>query len=122
MSTLRVAVYGSLKREQYNHVLLKDAKFLCQEEFKFEGLRMVPYTEVFPACVLSGDNKAYPFLGEVYEIDESILRNLDMLEGYPNFYDRVIVPTVFGEAWLYYLKKESNKETIYSWDGPRVLE
>jgi len=40
---------------------------------------------------------------EVYEIDEQTLQSLDWLEGYPNYYDRQIINTEFGEAWIYFI-------------------
>jgi gamma-glutamylcyclotransferase (GGCT)/AIG2-like uncharacterized protein YtfP len=43
--------------------------------------------------------------GEVYEVDEPTMDRLDMLEGYPSFYNRVEIPTDYGLAWMYYLDR-----------------
>ena len=42
--------------------------------------------------------------GEVWDIDEETFHILDQIEGYPNFYNRKIVDTTQGKAWMYYLE------------------
>jgi gamma-glutamylcyclotransferase (GGCT)/AIG2-like uncharacterized protein YtfP len=50
-------------------------------------------------------------IGEVYEVDESMLHHLDILEGHPTFYIREIeqidlcADNVVAGCWIYLLKK-----------------
>lgn len=50
-------------------------------------------------------------IGEVYEVDESMLRQLDILEEHPTFYTRELEQIVLCtddvelESWIYLLKK-----------------
>jgi len=61
--------------------------------------------------------------GEVFEVtSETLLKSLDMLEGYPDFYNRMEVPIVLdgGEtvlAWMYYLNNTSTYKNIFITNG-----
>jgi len=50
-------------------------------------------------------------IGEVYEVDESMLKHLDVLEEHPTFYTRepekivLCIDDVELESWIYLLKK-----------------
>ncbi|NIP41348.1 MAG: gamma-glutamylcyclotransferase, partial [candidate division Zixibacteria bacterium] len=55
----------------------------------------------FPAVELSGTTA---ITGEVYEVDDQTFANLDRLEGYPSFYNRIMIDTEHGEAWMYYIE------------------
>lgn len=88
----RVFVYGTLKRGQPNHYWLKnDAN--GKSEFLCEGVT----SDAFP--LLIGTRYNIPFLinlpknglrvnGEIYAVDDDMMKNLDILEDYPRFYDR----------------------------------
>jgi gamma-glutamylaminecyclotransferase len=91
-----VFVYGTLLRGEVNNRLLDGAELLGSHR-----------TE---ACYTLYDLGAYPGLsrggrtavsGEVYRVDEAVLRQLDRLEDYPRLYDRVLIPSPYGRAWLY---------------------
>ena len=49
-------------------------------------------------------------IGILWEIDENELKELDMREGYPTFYDRVIAEVEHNgelvQAWVYYMTPE----------------
>lgn len=96
----KVAVYGTLKRGRGNDRLLGDAKFLG------ETLTTPEYTMyhlgAFPCITLEGDT---PIHVEVYEVDSDTFKRLDMLEGYPSFYNRKKINTILGTAWIYYMTK-----------------
>lgn len=96
-----VAVYGTLKRGKSNHELLEDATFLGEQ--MISGFTM--YTNgAYPAVVPgNGEIKV-----EVYSINQSIRRQLDILEGFTgrrgspqNHYDIMEIRTQYGKAWLY---------------------
>ena len=114
-----VAVYGTLKKGFGNHFLLEGSKFLgtATSEDRF---CLGEY--VFPAVVPSPDGVAIEV--EIYEVDDRVLKRLDALEGYPDFYNRGL----FGfnlegkpcRAYLYFLVE---KRKPFVWkkfkaDGP----
>lgn len=49
--------------------------------------------------------------GEVFETDEQGLAWMDRLEGYPSFYDRTLIETKYGEAWIYHIENERYHNT-----------
>jgi gamma-glutamylcyclotransferase (GGCT)/AIG2-like uncharacterized protein YtfP len=109
MKKCRVFVYGTLKRGHGNN------RILANTDSKFIGTTKTDpkYTMVtlgsFPGVVQEG---VTPIQGEVWEVDERTLEGpLDMLEGYPSFYDREITPTEFGDAWIYYLSSRWHRDS-----------
>lgn len=95
----KVAVYGTLKQGFHNNLLLADSKFLGSERTTAEW-RMVSLGG-FPALV-PGDSTV---LVEVFKIEsDAVGVSLDRLEGYPSFYDRRLIPTSHGEAWIYFMR------------------
>ena len=45
-----------------------------------------------------------PIVGEVWEVTDQQLRNLDRYEGYPNLYQREQIETPYGIAYIYTMK------------------
>ena len=66
-----VFVYGTLRRGERNHYLLKNAKLLYEQAWTFGQLFDTPYH--FPVLYESPNNKIY---GELYEITEDELKLL----------------------------------------------
>lgn len=97
MKTDLVFVYGSLLSGLGNHRCLRGAEkvgeWITPPQYKMFDLGM------FPAICLGGDT---PIKGEVYRIDEAILKRLDVLEGEGTFYHRNKIVTEYGEAYVYY--------------------
>lgn len=97
-----VFVYGSLKRKFHNH------RVLTQSNGRFIGPHKTPnlYTMYrlsgYPAVVEQGDTA---ITGEVYEVDT--FKFLDILEGHPSFFNRKVIQTEYGPAWMYVLKESS---------------
>lgn len=91
-----VAVYGTLRKGFHNHVLLEGSKFLgeTKTEPKFNM-----YGNLIPWITNNGDTS---IAIEVYEVEEETFQRLDWLEGYPSYYDRQVIDTEFGEAWIYF--------------------
>ena len=79
----RVFCYGSLMRGFGNHRLLESSDYIgdAVTEPKYTLLHLGG----FPGVVADGDTS---ITGEVYDVDAPTLRNLDRLEGHPNFYER----------------------------------
>lgn len=108
-----VAVYGSLKKGYGNHRLLENAEYLGTTDtapdwtmYSLGG---------FPAIVPDGDTQ---ICIEVYNVTQREFQSLDMLEGYPSFYNRRVIDTRFGKAWIYFME---NKHDDY-FNEDRVVE
>jgi len=71
----------------------------------------------FPAVVLKG---TYKIQGEVWEVNNDTMDELDRIEGYPDFYKRVITNTTQGKAWMYYLERDSWVGLHLDADSPQI--
>ncbi len=96
MTTLQVFVYGTLKCGGHNHRLLEKDTFLGEHR---TPPRYTMYSlGSFPAVTRRGNTA---IRGEVYRISKQTFARLDRLEGYPSFYNRVLIDTRYGKAWMY---------------------
>jgi gamma-glutamylcyclotransferase (GGCT)/AIG2-like uncharacterized protein YtfP len=114
----KVFVYGSLRKGLANHALLADSRQLGQ--FRFELSFKMYSLGGFPALVQ--DESSRPITGEVYEIDQPTFLRLDRLEGYPHFYDRLLIDTPAGEAWVYFLNDRSYQQEVTSGDWKEFVD
>lgn len=136
MTTHKVFVYGTLKRGEPNHSWFKKENGFS----KFLGIG----TTLTQYPLIIGTQYNIPFIlhepgvgnnisGEVYEVDEKMLSNLDILEDHPNFYERSItdikmeVNNSIEKCWLYFIKQfkrsllKKEMLTSYSSKGPHNL-
>ena len=96
-----VAVYGSLRKGMGNHPLLErgDATFLSAERITgWDMYSMGGFPFISPATEQS------EIKIEVYKVNHTTMLRLDQLEGYPSFYDRKLVHTTKGLAWIYFIQ------------------
>jgi len=105
MTTL-LFVYGTLKSGHKNNSLLSDGELLGNH--LTEPCYTMYDLGLFPAITLDGDTAIH---GEVWSVPN--LELTDYLEGYPTFYNRTLIPTEYGDAWVYYLSS-ANYEVIES--------
>ena len=79
-------VYGTLKRGQRNHGLMREARFLG------EAITFPDYTLLdlgsFPGIIAGGTTAVH---GELYEVGPDLLARLDRHEGVPRLYVREAV-------------------------------
>jgi gamma-glutamylcyclotransferase (GGCT)/AIG2-like uncharacterized protein YtfP len=70
----------------------------------------------FPALVPGGQDI---IVGEVWEVDDELMRVLDQIEGYPTLYRRQLIETDRGTVWAYYMPdpEQYGGELITSEDG-----
>lgn len=85
----KVFVYGTLRKNERNHHLIQNAKLLAEQAWTKGTLFDTGY--YYPAIKRSNENVVY---GELFEVNDSDLARLDLLEGYNpnesnNLYTRV---------------------------------
>jgi gamma-glutamylcyclotransferase (GGCT)/AIG2-like uncharacterized protein YtfP len=93
MAMRRIFVYGTLMKGEYNHYLLESSRFLdnasTRAEFDLFDLGL------YPAMAEQGRLQVK---GEIYEVDDSALAMVDMLEDHPNWYTRTKIRLSNGET------------------------
>jgi len=97
----RVFVYGTLKRGQRNSHYLDEALFIG-EFTTGKGYSMYRFDD-YPAVCLDG---GHAIQGEVYRLGDELLRVLDELEQYPDYYQRIEIDTLYGRAWMYVVTRQ----------------
>jgi gamma-glutamylcyclotransferase (GGCT)/AIG2-like uncharacterized protein YtfP len=117
----KVFVYGTLLNGERNHHHLNHDGIKLIGTDEVSGFKMYNLGS-FPACVPSKYSKVF---GEIYDCSEypdrfknkdGVLHSLDMLEGYPRFYNRKVITTLKGhECWIYFIDRSmSGRELIAS--------
>uniref|UniRef100_A0A1I8Q755 Gamma-glutamylcyclotransferase family protein n=1 Tax=Stomoxys calcitrans TaxID=35570 RepID=A0A1I8Q755_STOCA len=109
----KVFVYGTLKRGEPNHHWLTRqengfARFVAQGTTD-EKYPLVVGTRYNIPFLLDKPGTGHNIHGEIYEVDEKMFANLDVLEDYPKYYDREIqkITTMSKESvtcWLYLIR------------------
>lgn len=90
--------YGTLRREQSNHHVLKQLKCQFKQEDSIKG-DVFPTSYGFP-CLMEGSGLVK---GEIFEADANAVKYLDWFEGAPALYERRKTVTVGGTpVWVYY--------------------
>lgn len=103
-SATAVFVYGSLMRGFGNHRLLSHADFKAETSLTTTSHGLTSLG-AFPALIPTDDMIERTVHGELYEVDDYTLDDLDRLEGHPTFYERREVVLDNGRrAWTYFLK------------------
>lgn len=97
---IMIFVYGSLKQNFHNHPSMENirATFIGNCCTMFPIYDMISMNDSYPAVI----NGNYNISGELYEINERDIEKLDSLEGYPNFYDRILTKVVLDNGVIYY--------------------
>lgn len=97
-----VFVYGTLKQGFGNY-----NRLLATSEFVSNHSTQPEYTMFdlgsFPGVKTNGVHQIH---GEIYSVEDCTFKRLDQLEGYPNFYNRIEIPTPYGDAWMYVLNRD----------------
>lgn len=92
----RVFVYGTLRRGESHAHFMQDARYLGTHVTE-PRYTLCDFDE-YPAAVSWGVTAIH---GEVYEVDEAALRRLDEYEEFPRVYNRRLIHTPYGGAWIY---------------------
>ena len=117
MSTIRVAVYGTLRKGESRNGVLSKSKFLGEGilPYYLPMFDLGPYPAVVQ--IVGFNTKSKQTKVEVYEIDEDTLTILDRIEGHPNFYKRKLVKIKrHGRCWVYVLNDKHDGVLIEGGD------
>lgn len=93
-------MYGTLMRRQRNHHWMRGAVLLGRASSP-RGFSLWSLGQ-YPVACPEGCGR---IRGEVYRLNLAHLHRLDVLEEFPCFYQRKLIPTRFGLAWVYYQLK-----------------
>lgn len=92
-----VFVYGTLRQGEYNHHWLRGSRFLghwsTPPRYRLHDLGPYPVL-----C----DGGVQSVQGEIYRVSPRTMAALDRLEGFPDHYDRKLITTPHGPAWIYF--------------------
>lgn len=107
----KVAVYGSLRKGLYNHYLMSHSDFIKTVSVEVP-FKMISMSDRFPALIPTKENNLVVF--ELYKVDDKTARNLDILEGYPDFYSKKYIKIEDEDYLVYYLSplKITNEEEV----------
>jgi gamma-glutamylcyclotransferase (GGCT)/AIG2-like uncharacterized protein YtfP len=118
---VRIFVYGTLRKGECRNYLLEDYRFLGYAKAKGFLLYNIG---AFPGMIEGGGE----VVGEVYEIHESLLEKLDLVEGVPDLFCRELIEvtlengqTISAYAYIYN-RKIDNKLLIPSGDWKDVIK
>lgn len=95
MNLNNVFVYGTLKRNEPNHNWLTEssngfAKHICNGSTR-DLFPLIIATKFNIPFLLNLPGTGHKINGEIYTVDEKMLKNLDELEDYPKLYDRILL-------------------------------
>ena len=91
---MKIFVYGTLMAGESNHSVLDcETTEYLGEAVTSRGFALYNLGG-FPGMVCEGNDAV---VGEIYKITPSTLRQLDILEGHPQFYRRSIIELQTGE-------------------------
>lgn len=104
-----VFVYGTLRKGARNHYVLAEANYANYKDIFVTNPK---YTLLdlngFPGAVPG----KHQIIGEVFEVSDHMLKRLDEFERYPELYSREIIPTPWGNAWIYLYKQAQGDELV----------
>ena len=116
-----VLVYGSLKKGFHNHRLLNRSHFMKG------GKIPMPFTMInlgaFPGLIPTKHRVEEYSICELYLVDDKTFKQLDLLEGYPNFYNRVLVDVGADQkAYVYILNEENGYKSAHKVENNNWLK
>ena len=117
----KLFVYGTLKQHQPNFPIIKSGVFcgIGQLE-KANGFRMVSLG-AFPALIPASPKDSQIINGEIWKVDNNAFLNVELLEGYPTFYDReklIVKDSKRNDhhCFVYYIPDELSSKHLKSVD------
>jgi gamma-glutamylaminecyclotransferase len=107
-----IAVYGTLRKGFWNHSLIEKSRFIGAAKTEPDWTMLITGGE-FPVLIPGKTSITI----EVYDISRETMNYVDALEGYPVWYNRKLIKTPYGDAWIYFMKEYPySKTTVLSGD------
>ena len=103
----QVFVYGTLLTGEVNHHLLAGTEL--RGTHRTEPCFTMFALGAYPGVARGG---CAAVCGEIYRIGTKALERLDRLEDYPRLYDRALIPSRFGRAWIYLYRGRINGQRV----------
>lgn len=114
----KVFVYGTLKKGNTNHCVIEGSTAHGEAE-TVENMGLYdlgPYP-----FAMRGQHYKSTIKGELYEVNQTTLKRLDKLEGYPRLYTRQKVDVrqqkTVHKAWIYLLNRQNPPRALIVEDG-----
>ena len=105
---MKVFVYGTLKKGGRFNSVFDEESFIGNATLNKHQM-FAPPGRFFPH-VIESDDEDKIIEGEVYEINQKTLQQLDWIEGYPDLYDRKKVEVSLDdkvvEVYMYYVTEK----------------
>lgn len=101
-TSMKLFVYGTLRSDQPAHGLLRGAKLLARVRTDPQ-FTLVDMTDGYPAML---DGGATGIVGEIYELNEAALSELDRYEEAPELFQRVARRIAGHDVWVYLLPEQ----------------
>jgi gamma-glutamylcyclotransferase (GGCT)/AIG2-like uncharacterized protein YtfP len=98
-AAMKLFVYGTLRSDQPAHGLLRGAKLVARVRTEPQ-FTLVDMMAGYPAMLEGGTTC---IVGEIYELDEAALGELDRYEEAPELYERVARTIAGHDVWVYLL-------------------
>ena len=95
----KIAVYGSLRKNHGNWRWLLNCDPVKTEVVSIP-FRMISLGG-FPGLIPSAEN--HDITIEIYDVNDRTYQGIESLEGYPNFYQKAIIPSSEGDLEIYVL-------------------
>lgn len=95
---MKLFVYGTLKKDKPNHFMMKTATFLGEYSTE-KGYSLRILKNGLP--ILLHDGKGPGCVGELYEVDPTLLKRLDVFEGHPHMYERQKIAVYSTDAGVF---------------------
>lgn len=119
---MNVFVYGTLKKGCINNYLLEKSEFLGAGETEESFAMYTSSCGNYPFVIDS--QKTHPIKGELYCVSNQTIKQLDILEGYPDYYQKKKVIIVQEnnkktEAVMY-IKNEKNYKDAMNIKSPII--
>ena len=110
---MKLFVYGTLKKDFHNNYLLKESKFL-KDVITDDKFPMFMQWESFP--YLKNENKGYRIKGELWEVDDEKIKELDYFEGVPDLYYRDTLKIDAKDVFVYFMTEDVNVDDYELFD------
>lgn len=111
---IKLWVYGTLKKGFSNHRLLENAEFLGYDFILADKLGWINFPLISKFDESNLKNAKWVLI-EKYEINDDTLKQIDALEGHPNWYKREKVKTLYDDEVYVYFNEEANNVIVDNW-------